>query len=125
MSRVPALLLTLTCACCLLGCGRQRDSVPSSSPSSAGPATPAPAVVDVAPWLADPTRPLKELEGFVAQGLSADSLRRAALLHASALGADALVDAFRAIEDMGGATGALFAEALSIPEATLEETLEL
>ena len=92
MSRVPALLLTLTCACCLLGCGRQRDSAPLSTPSSAGPATPAPTVADVAPWLADPTRPLKELEGFIAQGLSADALRRAALLHASALGADALAN---------------------------------
>ena len=46
-------------------------------------------------------------------------------LPSGALGADALVDAFRAIEGMGGATGALFADALAIPEAILEETLVL
>lgn len=44
-------------------------------------------------------------------------------LPSGAIGAGQLVEAFRSIEEMGGATGALFAEALAIPSAVLEETL--
>ena len=42
-----------------------------------------------------------------------------------AVGAHALVDAFREIEEQGGATGNFFAEALGIPEHVMEETLAL
>jgi predicted DsbA family dithiol-disulfide isomerase len=42
-----------------------------------------------------------------------------------ALGAGALVDAFRMVEEQGGAPGSLFAEDLSIPPHVMEETLDL
>jgi len=42
-----------------------------------------------------------------------------------AVGAHTLVDAFREIEEQGGATGNFFAEALGIPEHVMEETLAL
>ena len=46
-------------------------------------------------------------------------------LPSGALGAQTLVEAFRAIEAEGGATGSLFAEALGIPDKVMEETLVL
>lgn len=46
-------------------------------------------------------------------------------LPSGALGAQTLVEAFRAIEAEGGATGSLFAEALGIPDKVMEETLLL
>jgi len=46
-------------------------------------------------------------------------------LPSGAVGADTLVEAFRAIEAQGGATGSLFAEALEIPDNVMQETLDL
>lgn len=42
-----------------------------------------------------------------------------------ALGASSIVDAFRQMEEMGGATDSMFAEALAIPDQVMEETLVL
>jgi predicted DsbA family dithiol-disulfide isomerase len=42
-----------------------------------------------------------------------------------AIGASSLVDAFRQLEEMGGGTGSMFAEALAIPDTVMEETLVL
>ena len=42
-----------------------------------------------------------------------------------AMGASSLVDAFRQLEEMGGGTGSMFAEALAIPDTVMEETLVL
>ena len=42
-----------------------------------------------------------------------------------ALGASSIVDAFRQLEEMGGATDSMFAEALAIPDQVMEETLVL
>ena len=44
-------------------------------------------------------------------------------LASGALGSGTLVHAFRRIEEQGGATGSMFAEALEIPEQVLEETI--
>ena len=41
------------------------------------------------------------------------------------MGAGALVEAFRMVEEQGGAPDALFAEDLSIPPHVVEETLDL
>ena len=46
-------------------------------------------------------------------------------LASGALGSETLVQAFRQIEEEGGATGSMFAEALEIPEQVLEETIQL
>jgi len=46
-------------------------------------------------------------------------------LPSGALGAQTLVDTFRSIEGMGGATDTLFAKALEIPDAVMEERLAL
>ena len=42
-----------------------------------------------------------------------------------AISASSLVDAFRQLEEMGGGTGSMFAEALAIPDTVMEETLVL
>ena len=44
-------------------------------------------------------------------------------LASGALGSETLVQAFRRIEEEGGATGSMFAEAIDIPEQVLEETI--
>ena len=46
-------------------------------------------------------------------------------LPSGAIGARDLVDAFRQVEAMGGAPGAMFAEALNIPPAVVDESLDL
>lgn len=46
-------------------------------------------------------------------------------LPSGAVGSSTIVDAFRQIEAMGGATGSVFAEALQLPEKVMQETLTL
>jgi hypothetical protein len=44
---------------------------------------------------------------------------------AAAIGSEMLVQAFRTIEEQGGATGSMFAEELEIPEHVLAEIIDL
>lgn len=46
-------------------------------------------------------------------------------LQSGAVGSDTLVQAFRRLEEEGGATGSLFAEALEIPEHVMSEAIVL
>ena len=47
------------------------------------------------------------------------------MLPSGAVGSSTIIDAFRAIEGRGGATGSLFADALGIPDHVMEQTLNL
>ena len=47
------------------------------------------------------------------------------VLPSGAVGSATIIDAFRAIEGQGGATGSLFADALGIPDHVMKQTLNL
>ena len=46
-------------------------------------------------------------------------------LPSGAVGAGSLVETFRWVEEMGGATESMFSEALGIPDAVMQQTLQL
>ena len=46
-------------------------------------------------------------------------------LPSGAIGATTIVEAFRELEELGGATGSVFAEALQLPDEVMQETLVL
>ena len=82
-------------------------------------------VIESGEGMAEITAAQSRLRAIGVSGIPTLILGGQFAMPSGAVGAETLVEAFRQVEQDGGAPGALFAEDLAIPEHVLEESLDL